>query len=290
MATEVWYRDPYIYVDRLVGEGINRYYFTAWHLARRKIDVFRYMRSKFGHTDLRPEFMVRDQNIVAHYKYDSPANCPEAVWPIWKFTDPIEDLVGLIENPIGEMADLCIDEDLPPQERPRWKQRHMVVLAGIPDLRLPITKRLVYDVAALCREYTDCEFHLTDQRSFKILFGMDAWKSVDIDPFWASQSNLILPNGITHRVAPSGAHTGREAWHQYNGWIQMMGFSGPDAVWDRYDRAVFTVRAVEWAKKYYTDDLRVSRKYSPSPEEVLASDTEFRFRPSRRIQFNTANT
>lgn len=283
MATEVWYRDPFSWIRDAEAEGIDRYLLSKSELAHRKMDPIAYMRQQFAHSTIRPEFMVSGREGAALYDIFSHVDQPKAFWPRWDMTlDPLDDLVGLLGSPVGLDQDICTDELTPTSLRPVFGQEHRVIIGNVPNQLLNVNKAFMRNVVSVCQEFPDAKIHINGSSTFSVVFGL-GFASCDLQPRQMAMTQLRAPNGI----AMNQNHP--EEYARFTPWINLLGMTLADLK-ELRARIVYQIRAIEWAKKYYTSDLRVKSKYKPNLAEASVSEAAFRYQPARRVQFNNKLT
>jgi len=186
------------------------------------------------------------------------------VWLAGK--QPIEDLISLIEEPVSEM-DPKEFLSLPPGLRPVPGQRHMVVIAEIPNMRHGISKAIMREVAMVAASSPEVSLHIADSNTFSTYFDYGA-KSVTFDPF--SNKQLHLPNGIT--LTP----TNKPEWAAYADWVSFLGFSFGQVARNNRIRMAYNIKSVHWAAKYYNSDYRFTMKFTPGISEQGVPDANFK--------------
>ncbi len=255
MTVDIWFRDPHMFVRDALANGYRKFVYDRRWCATHKLDPVGWLRQKtLGIRDDAELLLVGPQG-AGHYDVWSSFRQPKAVYPTWRANlQPIEDLVDLIENPVGEM-DEAIFEDLPEALRPTRGQKHMIVIMDLPNMAHGYSKSLMREVSALAASYPDCTLHLNGSDNFPSLFNY-GMKSVDFDP--AHGNRIFLPNGIVLLQEDT------PEWPAYVDWIKFLGFAFAQVARNKQARKVYNMESVHWAAKYWNNEYRYNMRYKPN--------------------------
>lgn len=286
MTTDLWLRQPRTYMQEALDEGFTQF---TWHVAAAldaKVDVLSWLRSAcIGYGNVR--VMLVDHTGASEYsiydRYDKPA----AVYPTWAADEPFEQLIWLVENPVGESTEFCFDNGIQPDMRPVWGQKHRVVLhrLGGPSLE---RNGLILRIRELQLLHPECELFISSPFEYNTLFGMN-FKAVDVMPGNVTASGAIfetiyLPTGKQLKM-----HLAFD--RRYADWFSLIGWR-QDMLTDRRQFLRYNLRALQWAAKNFdkavpfvsAGDGRAGGRTIFKPSEMRhVSDTDFILPVGRRI-------
>lgn len=276
MPTDIWFRDPYNYVQFAAAEGIDRYVLSKSHLMARRIDPISFMRKHFLSTTVRPEFMTVGREGAALYDLFSRIEKPKAFWPVWSFDDSLDALIELLASPVGGDEELCNTDKVNSAIRPVFGQPHRIVITDVGNQRITVNKNRLDEISQLIKDFPECSVHISGSYTFRVMFTL-GFDSADFDPWSVTRSYLSMPSGFLVYGHKS------EEIKLYEGWINMLGFT-LDQLATMKERLYFNVRSIKWASKYYDSNLLVKRRYSPTVDDQNLSDKQFRYKPPKGKQ------
>lgn len=244
--TEVWFRNPKLYVRELaeVGAGANRIAWDRGSCVKYRIDPHKFASLYFGQTDWRI-LMVGEQGTT---EIDSEHNLdnPVAVYPTWAYgEDHFSLLEEMITNPIGQDMEAC-NADVNPDVRPVFGQPHRVVITHLPDGRTSAGKNFLRQVRELQEDYPKCIIHVHGLISWRLAFGM-GFGAADIEPRTdAANKRIVLPTGkIIDYARAVGAMQ----------WINILGMSVSDLRVPR-NRCIYNIKSALWAGENFDKNIR----------------------------------
>lgn len=285
MPTEVWFRDPYNYVQFAAAEGVDRYVLSKSHLMARKIDPISFMRKHFLTSSIRPEFMTIGQEGAALYDLFSRIDKPKAFWPVWSFNDSTETLVELLSSPVGEDEEICNTDKVNSAIRPVLGQPHRLILTDVPNQAHSVNQFRLAEIAALVKDFPDCSVHISGSYTFRVMFSQ-GFDSADYDPWSVTRSYLSMPSGfLVYGHKPQDIEL-------YQGWLDMLGFT-VERLSNMKERLHFNVCSVKWAAQHYDSTVLMKRRYHPTSEEQNDTNEAFKYRKPGRVpheKFETSRT
>lgn len=246
MATEVWFRNPELYIRECVELMATNLAWDRGYLVGRKIDPTKLVELYFPAGTEYRQLLVGEQG-TAELRPGHTLSNPVAVYPTWEYgIDEFDVLVEMLENPIGQDAAACSDKNVQVDERPVFGQEHRVVIIRPPEAGSGIGKKFFRLLKELQEEFPEAIIHLHGPYSYRVLFGF-GYRSVDVDPrFTAKKGNVYLPSG--KRVAFEDALRTPQ-------WVSVVGFSPTDLKVPR-NRCMFNMKSAWWAAENYRDNLR----------------------------------
>lgn len=231
--SEVWFRNPHNYIRELL-EADGR--LIAWDrgmVVKRRIDPVPFVEMHYGSLPFR-SLMVGDQG-TAEIGPGRTLENPIAVYPTWVYGDPTEELVNLIQNPVGQDPSICLDMRIPVDERPVLGQEHRVVVSEIPPMSTGIGKRFIAWLKELQEDNPDCIIHVHGFYSFKAAFGM-GFGAGDMDPRTAAANKklqMASGNEMPYQKVQANAR-----------WVTVLGMT-PGDLESPAKRCIFNIRSAK---------------------------------------------
>jgi len=270
--TEVWFRNPHNYARELVEAN---YGLVAWDrgiVHKRNLDTVAHASLFFGETIPFRILLIGEQG-TAEVGVGRNVDKPIAVYPTWAYGEEQALLEEMIQNPIGENAEVCADKSIQPDQRPVFGQEHRVVVTNIPVATSLGGRGFYRMLKQLQEDYPKCIIHLHGSYSYQMMFGIGL-KSIDCDPRTPAQKGkLCLPIG--RELAFDSAKL-----TDLNQYFAMMDFLPVDMKIPR-NRCVFNIRSFVWCGKNYRKDKLPSLRRSRREVDVTSSDGEFIPRSTR---------
>lgn len=265
MPTEVWLRQPNLYIRDALANGYTRYVFDREVVARGRMDVCSYMREMCMGVRPEVEYLLVGPQGAAHYNLFTTHSKPLAVYPVWEPSMGLDVLRLMMEYPMAE-EDPDLYKDVPSGLRPVVGQEHRVVIRNLGRSNGKLVQKLAEEIRFLIIEYSDCKVHLSGSQHYQFLFDY-LYYSVDFNPAGMGSRGLAftplyLPNGIIFHGED------RPEWPAYEEWINLLGFQLRQIVKSRRVLVNYNLASVHWAAKYFTSDLKMNMRWRPSLDEA----------------------
>lgn len=271
MTTDLWLRQPKTYIQEALDEGFNKF---TWHLAAaldQKIDVLSWLRNAtIGHGNIR--VMIVDYTGASEYSIYDRYDSPQAVYPTWAADEPFDQLIWLVENPVGDDPDFYDDKGVQSDMRPVKGQKHRVVLhrLGEPGIE---RNGLILRIRELQLLHPECELFISAPFEYNTLFGM-GFQAVDAMPGNVSASGAIfetvyLPTGKQLKMNTAFDRRYKD-WFELLGWDQSM-------LTDRRQFLRYNLRGLKWAAKNFDMAIPFVKTVVPSKgKREVFKPSEFR--------------
>lgn len=244
METKVWFRNAHSYIRELIDSNEPRIVWSRATLIKKEIDPNQFCGLHFG--VLPWEALVLGNEAVL-IDAEHTLKYPKAVYPIWSYGDDLEELIDLVENPVGEDQAMCEDTKTPIEERPVFGQSHIIVIKSIPVANSGSGRRFLKQLKEIKEDYPAVTFHLHGLYSFRALFGM-GFGSGDVDALGSTkQGKVILPPGSEVKIDMLVRHPQ---------WTRVLGFSPVELNIPR-NRVIFNIKSACWAAKYWDQEISV---------------------------------
>lgn len=279
--TDLWLRQPKGYIIPALDEGYTKFTYHVAALLQSRLEILSWLRAaSMGYgTDIK--LMLIDHSGAPEYSIFSNYTTPEAVYPTWEPEEPLENLIWLIENPVGESKEFCFDDSVQKDLRPVYGQKHRIVIHRVNNSGVTLDHQLQM-LADLQARYPDVELFISGPKAFSNLFGL-GFKAVDWMP-----SNITETGAIYQRVMlPSGKALTDEGIYdiRYKDWFELIGFNQASVI-SKEDLVRFTLRAGAWAARNYNLTRAFvyhKRKREPlDPGLFQVTDREFVLPAARR--------
>lgn len=262
MAVEVWWRNPDLYIKEIVELHETRIAWDRGLLVKKNIEPNRFADSYFPPV-LHYRMLAIGEQGAAELDRNHGMNRPRAVYPVWEYAaDDIEILAELLAKPVGDDEAMCSDRTLPADVRPVYGQEHRVVVIRTPPANTGPGRKFLKILRSLQADYPDALIHLHGVYSYRVAFGMDVARAVDLDPrMAASKGRVYLPNGkeVTHERASLTPH-----------WVTLVGYAPVDLRVPR-NRCMFNMKAAKWAAEHFKENVkfRIRGAYDADPSAVV---------------------
>lgn len=282
MPTDFWLRQPQAYIIEALEEGFTKF---TWHVAaliKSKVEVLSWLRSaSMGYSaDIR--MMLIDYTGASEYSIFSSYEKPLAVYPTWAADEPWDQLIWLIENPVGADKEFCNDKNIQPDMRPVAGQKHRVVIHRIGPAG-DAQYNLLIQLRELQIQYPECDLFISGSNQFSTLFGY-GFQSVDWMPV-----NVMATGALTPKIIlPSGKQikSGAQFDVRYKDWFELVGMSQMHLITLR-DYLKYNLRSVNWASRNWESVVPFARSFHSKkvfmPSEFTKlSDSSFIMPSARR--------
>lgn len=247
MAVEVWWRNPDLYVKEIVELHETRIAWDRGYLHKKGIDPNRHAEVYFP-ASLSYRLLAIGEQGAAELDRQHTLDHPRAVYPVWEYAeDDIEILEELLSRPVGDDEAMCSDKNLPVDVRPVYGQEHRVVVIRAPASNTGPGRKFLKILRTMQAEYPDAIIHLHGLYSYRVAFGLDVARAVDLDPRTAAKKGKVyLPNGkeVTYERAAQTPH-----------WVTLVGYSPVDLKVPR-TRCMFNMKAALWASEHFQQNVK----------------------------------
>jgi hypothetical protein len=273
MSTEVWFRNPDLYIREVVEVGVPRIAFDRGYAIKKRIDPLVFADIYYPAAIDWRVLMIGTQGS-AEYKRGDTWDQPSAVYPTWDYSeDNLTMLEELIANPVGQIRELCTDPKVPGDERPVYGQEHIVVVVHLPHSITGPGRRMLRQLSELQAEYPDCKIYVHGLYSYRASFS-HGFGAVDIEARTdAAQGHINLPNGKRVRAASTAG-----APH----WVTLLGMSPVDLEKPR-NRCIYNIKSALWCGENFTKNVnfRVRGNVGDPEGKALLPATTKDFRTRR---------
>lgn len=245
MAVDLWIAQSQNYIDIALEMGFRKFTWGVGPLIKSRLEMFSWVRAHsaaYGPVTM----MLIDHAGAAEYSSYGRYEKPLAVYPTWAPDENWEDLLDLIENPVGERPDVCSDGRVPSNMRPVFGQKHRVVIHYLMDAG-PARHQFLLEMRDLQLQYPEVELFISGAQKFSDLFGL-GFKAVDyrpheLTPSGQSTDRVVLPTG---RVV---------AYHnkfdlRYKDWFDLIGEDQTYFI-DKKARIRACLTSVKWASMHF---------------------------------------
>lgn len=249
LGTEVWFRNPHDYVRELVEVGECNVAWDRGLLVKRRINPIEHAELYFGKAFQWRVLAVGSQGS-AEYRPGDKLEKPTAVYPTWEYGEDSTILEEMIEYPMGEDMEACLDMSVRPDERPVPGQEHRVIITNMPNTRTGPGKSFLRYLKSLQEDYPNCIIHVHGLYGYKAAFGF-GFGAADVEPRSAASK------GRVHLM--SGSEEKWERLIQKPQWATALGFKPNDLEIPR-NRCMYNIKAAVWAGKNYIELYKFKAK------------------------------
>lgn len=257
MSSEVWFRNPKLYIRECIELGVSRVAWDRGFLVKNRVDPLRFGDLYFPSAVDYRMLLVGDQG-TAEVRRGRDVDDPVAVYPTWVYgEDDMSRLENWLANPIGEDAAACADKRFPADERPVLGQEHRVVITGVPTAVLSISRHFYGLLADLQEDYPDAIIHVHNLYGYGAMFAR-RFGAVDTDPrTLAKKGKVTLPNGkeVTYENAAKTPQ-----------WVEVVGFRPSDLSVPR-NRCMFNMRSSQWAAAHFRENVKFRVRGAAEPDK-----------------------
>lgn len=244
--TEVWFRNPDLYVREMIEVGTLNFVWDRGYLHKKSMDPDKFIRAYLPPpTEYRMLIVGRSSQGAQELDRRTTYERPLAVHPVWEYGQPWAELEQLVEEPDYE------------------GQR--VVITSIPHVNSGPGRRFMRLLTELQQENPATRIHVHGLYAWRIMFGLE-YAAVDIDPRTdAKKGNILLPNGKHVRFEEA------VNWEQ---WISLLGFMPVDLAVPR-NRCMYNMRSALWSGQHYRENI----KFAYKSNRTVDSDSKFATTP-----------
>lgn len=252
MPCEVWFRNPGLYIRECVELNANYIAWDRGYLRKKGIDPAKFADLNFGRSVDYRTLVIGEQGTAELRRGHNLTN-PVAVYPSWEYGEQSGDeLVELLNSPVGEDPEACGDLNVPPDERPVLGQEHRVVILRPPNVATGPGRKFIRFLQELQEEFDNAIIHLHGLYSFRAMFGCN-FRAVDVDSrARAAKGDVELPNG---RYMP------HERAARTPQWVNLLGYSVSDLAVPR-NRCMFNMKSAWWCAEHFGENLAFKSRES----------------------------
>jgi hypothetical protein len=240
MPTEVWFRNPHLYIKELVECGEYRIVWDRGLLVKRHIDAHKHASIYFGQAYPWRLLLVGEQG-TAELDAEHDLDNPKAVYPTWQYGEEFALLEEIIEYPVGQDSTVCNDKTVPVDQLPVFGQEHRVVITNQPPSHTGPGRQFLRHVKELQEDYPDCIIHLHGTYSFRSAFGL-GFRAADMEPRTAAAKGRVY--------LPSGKEEKYEQVVKHPHWVTQLGFKPVELSVPRV-RCMYNIKSAVWAGANY---------------------------------------
>lgn len=288
---DVYLQDPFFYLPDAIEFGFDKFILSQQSAMGTGIEALSFMRANSLHSGRDIKFLLMDRHGATEYSIFSSYDRPIAVYPVWSGHDRFEDLIDLIEKPIGQDPRAYDNANIPLNLRPIKGQPHKILIRQPVKMnpnRMTADERQVekdhfaVQMSNIQKMYPGVELIFTGSTRFDVLFG-HGFSSVGYrlhegdDTGWTPR--VVLPNG-KHLKGEDIFESTWADWFELVGWRQQDLYNGRQAT-------RFALASLGWARQYFNSVVPFvhngsSRKNILSPEFWQARPNDFVLPKSRR--------
>lgn len=277
MATRVYIRNPWKYIDMLLERG-HRYVAWDYGSARvRRIEPLKFMKAQFGAGNEFEAISVAVEGAAVYNQDSKSLDDPLAVYPCWDPSMGFDKLIDYCENPVGNDPGYYDTDYTPRQFRPVKGQPHRVVIydfiessGGVGGGSRTLARNIFLQLAKVAEDYPEVEFIAFGTQSYRMLFGLNYFAAIHNPDFYALRGSIILPTGSTvHYAGRDGVHPGRVPW------LNSLGYRVTDMK-DADKRIEYNLDSALWAGEYYMSQeiFRHKFKFDLTDEIIDAEEND----------------
>lgn len=259
MSTEVWFRNPDLYVRELVEVGYGRIAWDRGLLVKKRIDPDKHAALYFGR-GIPWELLLVGEQGTAHLDADHPFTAPKAVYPTWQYGDDAGLLEELCKANIGEQSVHCSDMTVPVDQRPVFGQEHRVVVTDIPAVHTGPGRKFVRYLREVQQDYPDCVIHVHGLYSYQVAFGF-GFRAADMEARSTAAKGKV--------VVPAGREMKWEAVAKNPQWVTVLGFKPVDLGIPRV-RCMYNIKSAIWAGENY---VKLDKFHTRPTAQVIDTTT-----------------
>lgn len=265
MSTEVWFRNPNNYIRELVEVGECHIVWDRGLLVKKRIDSVKHAELYFGKAFDYRVLLVGEQG-TAELRPGDTLMKPSAVYPTWVYGEDAALLEEILQSPPGEDARACLDDSVPPDERPVWGQENRVVIVEFPPAGTGPGRRFMRYLKELQEEYPKSIIHVHGLYGYKVAFGMGLG-AADVEPRTAAAKGKV--------ALPSGKEVPYEHCQANAKWVTSLGFKPVDLATPRV-RCMYNIKSALWAGKHYDELFNFRIRNDGKPDDYQSSDKDFK--------------
>lgn len=257
MATEVWFRNPRLYIRECAELAVSRMAWDRGFAIKKHIDPLRWTEANYpASVDFRL-LMVGDQG-TAELRRGYTLQKPFALYPTWEYAN----------ESIDALEDLLERNTVPEQE-------HRVLVIRPPEARTRLGREFYALLSELQESYPHAILHVHGIESFRYAFGL-GYRAADIDPYYSAlHGSVQMPNGKECRLEDADQR-----------WVRAIGYE-PRELKVARNRCMFNIRSAEWAGRHYTEEFFFRAQRPPTidtltPPKLYEPESDPDWKPQRK--------
>ncbi len=240
-------RNPRNYIQEALEVGSTCFAWDRGFCIKRDLDPVRWVDTYVGVNPIGERHLYIGSQGTSEFKHGQHVFAkPVAVYPTFRYGDPLENLMGFLEYPAGDDPDRYATDD--PLLRPVAGQEHRIVITDLIDLRTALARKFIRELAAVQADHPEAIFHLHGLYSYRAMFGL-GFRSADLDPRSSAAKGKVL--------MPHGKEMTCERAADQPKWINLMGMHPSDLRVPR-NRCIFNMLSAGWAAKHFMDNVKWS--------------------------------
>lgn len=263
MTTEVWFRNPDLYVKELVECGVTRIAWDRGYLIKKRIDPIKHAQLYYGQA-LPWELLLVGEQGTAHLDATHDVTKPLAVYPTWQYGDNAGILEEIMASPVGLNPDHCTDMSVPVDERPVFGQEHRVVVTEIPPSTTGPGRKFLRFLKELQEDHPNCKVHVHGLYSYQIAFGF-GFGAADMEVRTLASKGKVM--------VPAGREMKYEAVAKNPQWCTVLGFKPVELAVPR-NRCMYNIKSAVWAAENYVK-LYKFKTQGDAPLDTTTSDADY---------------
>ncbi len=243
MSTDVWFRNPHLYIKEALELGVSNYVWDHGFIKKKGINVNKFMDLYVG-SSRKWKALVVSMHAGVMFDESSSMENPIAVVPVWKYGESFELLEEIVTNQTTKRRKGVPDEFQYLNGQPHW-----VVISYLPPLTSTNGKRFMVYLSNLQNENPHCIIHIHGAYSYRWIFGLD-FMSVDMECRTnAAKNKVVLPNG---RYLIMGTEE-VELWED---WIKLLGTNIKTLEDSPRERCLFNIKSALWCGENYKEQVK----------------------------------
>lgn len=263
VSTEVWFRNPDLYVKELVECGVGRIAWDRGYLVKKRIDPSKHASLYFGQA-IPWELLLVGEQGTAHLDAEHDITKPLAVYPTWQYGDDAGILEEIISSPVGLNPDHCMDMSVSIDERPVFGQDHRVVVTEIPSVQTGPGRRFAKFLKELQEDHPNCKIHVHGLYSYQVAFGFG---------FGAADMEVRSLAAKGRVMVPAGREMKYEQVAKNPQWCTVLGFKPVELAIPR-NRCMYNIKSALWAGDNYVK-LYKFKTTGDAPVDTTTPDGDY---------------
>jgi hypothetical protein len=263
VSTEVWFRNPDLYIKELVECGVGRIAWDRGYLVKKRIDPIKHAALYYGQA-IPWELLLVGEQGTAHLNSDHDLDNPLAVYPTWKYGEDAGILEEIIASPVGLNPDHCSDMSVAKDERPVFGQDHRVVVTDIPSVQTGPGRRFAKFLKELQEDHPNCKIHVHGLYSYQVAFGF-GFGAADFEARSTAAKGKV--------IVPAGREMKYEAVAKNPQWCTVLGFKPVELALPR-NRCMYNIKSALWAAENYVK-LYKFKTAGTAPLDITTPDSDY---------------
>lgn len=266
MATEVWFRNPKLYIRQLALHGQDKIVWLRGDLVKKRIEPVHYIKGTYGPSRAWRCLVIATTGAHEYTEKSRDETDFAACYPVWQYGEPLQTLEILASENCANDPASWDDATIDPFYRPKPDQEHRIVVMDLPPSTSGAGRRFLSDVGEIQESFPDAIIHLTGCWAYSVAFGYGT-RSCDLDPhFMTSKNKLVLPNGREIKSENVG---------QNKMWAHVIGHSAMAEEYEDMDKVLkFNIDSANWAGKFYADNEKFRVRNNITKNEFVPPQSQ----------------